>query len=89
MSAAASRLELEASHDKGIGLSDASAPPKPAGATSEQQEHESLEKLTETTPPESSNPIIAVDMDDVLSETNRDVAECKRYFLGGFGGQTN
>lgn len=37
----------------------------------------SLAKLTTISPPTSSGPVIAVDLDDVLSQTNHVVSECK------------
>lgn len=39
-------------------------------------EKEALERLTKTSPP-NSGPIIAVDLDDVLSQTNLEVAACE------------
>ncbi len=40
------------------------------------EEKGALERLTQTSPP-TSGPIIAVDLDDVLSQTNQQVATCK------------
>ena len=37
----------------------------------------SLAKLASISPPTSSGPLIAVDLDDVLSDTNQVIAECK------------
>lgn len=39
-------------------------------------EKEALERLTKTSPP-NSGPVIAVDLDDVLSQTNLEVAACE------------
>ncbi len=38
----------------------------------------SLAKLSTISPPGSSGPVIAVDLDDVLSQTNLVLAECKK-----------
>jgi hypothetical protein len=38
----------------------------------------SLAKLSAISPPTSSGPVIAVDLDDVLSQTNEVVSECKQ-----------
>lgn len=79
MSAAASRLELETPHDEGINPLDILETPgsTDTNEADEQHEREVLEKLTGITPPGSSSAIIAVDLDDVLCETNQAVAECK------------
>lgn len=74
MSAAASRLELETLHDRETSLSNVF---ESVDATNEKRERELLEELTEITPSDSSTPVIAIDMDDVLCETNKDVAKCK------------
>jgi hypothetical protein len=37
----------------------------------------SLAKLTTISPPTSSGPVIAIDLDDVLSETNAAISECE------------
>jgi hypothetical protein len=69
MSAAGSRLRLE--------------PPAPesefegAPENEEVAEREALEKLTTISPPSSSGPVIAIDLDDVLSQTNQVVADCE------------
>lgn len=67
MSAAASRLELET----------------PSNSESESdirvdtnEEAELLDKLSSITTPSSSGPVIAIDLDDVLSQTNQNVAQC-------------
>jgi hypothetical protein len=65
MSAAASRLQLESpSHQPNDSL------------PSKEYEHErqALEKLAGLS---SAKPVIAVDLDDVLSQTNEAVAECE------------
>ena len=36
-----------------------------------------LEKLSMISPPTSSGPVIAVDLDDVLSQTNQNISECE------------
>ena len=36
-----------------------------------------LEHLASISPPVSAGPVIAIDLDDVLSQTNREVALCK------------
>jgi hypothetical protein len=67
MSAAASAHELESpQHEKEFHLS----------AKTIAHEREVVEGLVHRTP----GPIIAVDMDDVLSETNLAVAECTKGF---------
>lgn len=66
MSAAASRLELEKPLNQGY---------IPTGNETEPIEDEGVAvgKLTGITP----DPTIAVDLDDVLSQTNQAVADCK------------
>lgn len=38
----------------------------------------SLAKLATISPPASSGPVIAIDLDDVLCETNVTIAECEQ-----------
>lgn len=40
----------------------------------------SLAKLATISPPTSSGPVIAVDLDDVLSQTNEVISECERTY---------
>lgn len=44
-------------------------------------EREALEKLTELHPAAAAGPLIAIDLDDVLSQTNIAVAECTHTLL--------
>lgn len=37
-----------------------------------------LAKLATISPPTSSGPVIAVDLDDVLSQTNQSVSDCEQ-----------
>ena len=39
--------------------------------------HNALQALTDIPPSITIKPVIAIDLDDVLSQTNRAVAECK------------
>ena len=64
MSLAASKLELESPKNDSIALPEAV----------EKREHEALQILTDTM---RTGPVIAIDLDDVLSDTNKAVAECK------------
>lgn len=43
------------------------------------EEEAQLEKLLKIDPPEMGGPVIALDLDDVLSQTNRIVAECELF----------
>lgn len=45
----------------------------------EEREHQTLAKLIAISP--HSQHVIAIDLDDVLSQTNQTVAECKLYLL--------
>ena len=65
MSAAATRHSLE--------IPDSTS--TPTGNNIDLEEEKSLERLAQSSPP-GSGPIIAVDLDDVLSRTNQEVAEC-------------
>ena len=65
---------LQATQVASIAISDGSSLLKSNGIN-EQDEHEVSDKFT--VPPGSSNPIIAVDLDDVLCETNKAVSKCK------------
>jgi hypothetical protein len=67
MSLAASKLELESPKNESIALPEAV----------EKHEHEALQVLTDASPPIRTGPVIAIDLDDVLSDTNKAVAECK------------
>ena len=69
MSAAASRLESESP----------SAERRSLSTEEHEHERETLERFTssELTNAPSTAPIIAVDLDDVLGQTNQAVAECK------------
>ncbi|KXN81131.1 hypothetical protein AN958_06085 [Leucoagaricus sp. SymC.cos] len=84
MSAAASRLSLETLN---TGLGDAPADdvvPKPGEGEGkdEQHEHEVFEKLVGVVPPGSSSSIIAIDLDDVLCQTNEAVSEWHNEVYG-------
>lgn len=71
MSAAASRLELE---------SPSAEHPNPfeeSSVITSDSDTELLAKLSTITTP-SSGPVIAVDLDDVLSQTNLTVSQCKQ-----------
>lgn len=68
MSAAASRLEIESPSSERTNDFDQIEVPE--------AERELLERLANTYPPTSSGSIIAVDMDDVLSETNHAISQC-------------
>jgi len=57
------------------------ASPLQSNDVSEQGEHEVLNKLDVSVSPGSSNTIIAIDLDDVLCETNKVIAECKSMEL--------
>ncbi|KAG6868559.1 hypothetical protein C0993_001255 [Termitomyces sp. T159_Od127] len=46
----------------------------------EQAEKAALEKLISLSPP-PSRPVIAIDLDDVLSQTNQMVADCENHLL--------
>ena len=61
MSPAASRLELESPKNDSIALPEAVEKQAP----------------TDTSSPMRTGPVIAIDLDDVLSDTNKAVAECK------------
>lgn len=63
MSAAASRLRLESPTAK----QDVSLP-------AEEHEREALVQLTDTT-----GHVIAIDLDDVLSQTNQAIVDCKPF----------
>ena len=63
MSAAASRLALES--------------PSVEQSTEGHDERETLQRLTGTSSTSSARPIIAVDLDDVLGQTNQAIADCK------------
>lgn len=76
MSAAGSRLRLESPTPE---LSEFKGPQE----DDETPEHEALERLTAISPP-SSGPIIAIDLDDVLSQTNQAVADCKYSHIPHF-----
>ncbi|KAG5648251.1 hypothetical protein DXG03_006209 [Asterophora parasitica] len=65
MSAAASQLRLSSPTPEEPVLTD----------EVEQAENEALEKLLTVSPPTSTGPVIAIDLDDVLSQTNQIVAE--------------
>jgi hypothetical protein len=71
MSAAASRLRSE---------SPSSQPNESLPAKEHEHERQALERLTGASRT-SSKPIIAVDLDDVLSQTNEAVAECEHPLL--------
>jgi len=47
----------------------------------------SLRRLSSTSPPSSSGPVIAVDLDDVLSQTNAEIAKCKLEALSSVSGR--
>ncbi|KAF9455020.1 hypothetical protein P691DRAFT_654605 [Macrolepiota fuliginosa MF-IS2] len=84
MSAAASQLELETPQGEVIAPFESSAP---SGSieldkVDKQHDREALEKLTGIAPPGSSTSIIAVDLDDVLCETNDAVAEWHNEVYG-------
>ena len=64
MSLVTSKLELGSPKNDSIGLSEAV----------EKHEREALQVLTL---PIRTGPVIAIDLDDVLSDTNKAVAECK------------
>ncbi|KAG6814040.1 hypothetical protein H0H92_003890 [Tricholoma furcatifolium] len=68
MSVADSRLKLESP-------STENAEPFDEIPVQEQEEKAALEKLTSLNPPTSTGPVIAIDLDDVLSETNHMVAD--------------
>jgi hypothetical protein len=68
MSAAASRLRLE---------SPSAEQNESLPAEEHEHERKALERFTDTTSSASAGPVIAVDLDDVLSQTNQVVAECK------------
>ncbi|KAF8058263.1 hypothetical protein FPV67DRAFT_1524691 [Lyophyllum atratum] len=68
MSAASSRLHLESP-------SIEQADQFEGQPEREEAEKNALEKLTTISPPSSSGPVIAIDLDDVLSQTNHTVAE--------------
>lgn len=74
MSAAGSRLRLESPTPE---LSEFEGVPE----DDEVAEREALERLTSISPPSSSGPVIAIDLDDVLSQTNQAVADCKYVLL--------
>lgn len=78
MSASASRLQLEKPRNCGSTPLDnfVTTDPTEASEADEQHEREVLEKFAGITSPTSSS-IIAVDLDDVLSETNQGVADCE------------
>ena len=57
------------------------ASPLQSNDVSKQGEHEVLNKLDVSASPGSSNTIIAIDLDDVLCETNKVIAECKSIEL--------
>jgi hypothetical protein len=78
MSAATLDFKLEMLHEDGTACLDASTT-TPTLEANGQHEHEVLEKLVGITPPGSSTSIIAVDLDDVLCQTNVAVAECKSH----------
>ena len=67
MSAASTDVAVEQTHEHAAPSGDSL---KPAGV--------SLSEL-----PPSDKPLIAVDLDDVLSQTNRVVAECAQSFSAG------
>jgi hypothetical protein len=46
-------------------------------AEEQQQEWDTLRRLASATPTSLTKPVIAVDLDDVLSQTNQTIAECK------------
>lgn len=71
MSLAASKLELESPKDNSVALPE----------TVEKHEHEALQALTDISTPMRTSPVIAIDLDDVLSDTNKAVAECKSAIL--------
>ncbi|KAF5377614.1 hypothetical protein D9615_005101 [Tricholomella constricta] len=68
MSAAASRLRLESP-------STEAEPYEGLVEEVEEAEKDAFEKLTTISPPTSRGPVIAIDLDDVLSQTNQIVAE--------------
>jgi len=57
------------------------ASPLQSNDVNEQDKHEVLNKLNVSASPDSSNTIIAIDLDDVLCETNKVVSECKSVEL--------
>lgn len=70
MSAAASKLEIESpSSGREQYFDDEDDIPE--------SEKRLLEKLAITSPASSRGPVIAVDLDDVLSQTNDAVAQCE------------
>ena len=76
MSAAASRLELR-SPSPVPGVQAHKGLPTPE----QQRERETLERLTTATPTSFAKPVIAIDLDDVLSQTNQAIAECKCFSI--------
>jgi hypothetical protein len=54
-----------------------SAPETQPNGVQVDPEAASLAKLTTISPPTSSGPVIAIDLDDVLSQTNEAISECK------------
>lgn len=72
MSAAASKLLLQSPNTEFNPLPDSEQEDE------SQLERELLDKLSTISPPTSSGPVIAIDLDDVLSQTNKAVALCKQ-----------
>lgn len=78
MSAAASKLELEIPPNK---TKDIAIPDKSTTESAE-PESPSLKLLSATSPPGSTGPVIAIDLDDVLSQTNREICEWHNEVYG-------
>ncbi|TFK76771.1 hypothetical protein BDN72DRAFT_754560 [Pluteus cervinus] len=76
MSYAASKLELESPRHSEVEISEESNEAIP------EDEKDAVEKLLATSPPTSAGPVVAVDLDDVLSETNHAVAEWHNEVYG-------
>jgi len=72
MSVAASRLRLESPRAEQNEI---------LAADEHEHERQALERFTSTTRTASAGPVIAVDLDDVLCQTNQAVAECKHLYL--------
>lgn len=83
MSAAASRLELESPISERSNSLDLNGKLEGEKDGDEDVEEATLAKLTSISPPSSSGPVIAVDLDDVLSQTNHVVAQCKAFTFRG------
>ncbi|TFK36813.1 hypothetical protein BDQ12DRAFT_685924 [Crucibulum laeve] len=83
MSIAASKLELESpSIERSDPLSTLPTQERQDGDSEQQPEKEALERLTVLSPPSTAGAVIAIDLDDVLCQTNEIVAEWHNQKFG-------